>query len=98
MTRDTDSARTLHSFMKTHLTIFRRADMLLERRTRYPKVQIMGRWASRPAKNDPLLREIQEAVKGMSIDRKVSSGATTLFDGQAAEKDELPGTSKQAPR
>jgi hypothetical protein len=70
--------------MKTHFTTFRRADMWLERRSRYPKVQIMGRWASRPAKKDPLLREIQEAVKGMFIDRQVSSGIVTLVDGQTA--------------
>jgi hypothetical protein len=58
--------------------------MLLERRTRYPKVQVLGRWVSRPAEKDPLLREIQEAVKGMSIDRQVSSGTVTLVDGQTA--------------
>jgi hypothetical protein len=72
--------------------------MLLERRTRYPKVQIMGRWASRPGKKDPLLREIQGAVEGMSIDRKVSSAAVALIDGHAVEKDDFPRSSKQISR
>lgn len=62
--------------------------MMLERRSHYPKVKVYGLWyARRQPKNDSLLREIQEAVKGMSVNRQISSGAVTLIDGQTAEKD-----------
>lgn len=69
--------------------------MMIERRTQYPKVQVLGRWVSRPAKTDPLVREIQEAVNGMSIDRQVSSGAVSVVDGQTAENDFVTGSSQQ---
>ncbi|CAG8919613.1 unnamed protein product [Penicillium salamii] len=65
---------TLRGFMKYHFTAFRRSEAMLERRARYPKVKAYGVFSvSRQPKNDPLLREIQEAVKNMSIERQHSS-------------------------
>lgn len=40
----------------------------------------------RQAKDDPLLREIQEAMKCMSSDRQVSSDEVTLAEGQKPRK------------
>jgi hypothetical protein len=49
--------------------------MMLERRKKYPKLKAYGGLysVSRQPKNDPLLREIQEAVKTMSVDGSVLS-------------------------
>jgi hypothetical protein len=70
--------------------------MMLERRSHYPKVKVYGLWyARRQPKNDPLLREIQEAVKGMSVIRQVSSEAVILAEGQTAEKGRLAGSFQQ---
>lgn len=69
---------------------------MLERRSHYPKVKVYGLWyARRQPKNDPLLREIQEAVNGMSVNRQVSSGAVSLLESQKAEKDPLTGALQQ---
>ncbi|CAI7636757.1 unnamed protein product [Penicillium glandicola] len=82
------NSKTLDSFMRNHVPHFRRAHVILERNSqyRYPKVKVYGLYyAARQPKNDPLIREIQEAVKGMSMDGQASSGAVTLVDGQKAE-------------
>lgn len=73
--------------------------MILQCRRRYPRVKKYGLYyVGRELKNDPLLREIQEAVKGMSIERQVSSGAVTIVDGQTAKKDPLTGSFQQHPQ
>lgn len=88
--------KTLYSFLRNNLPHVQRSDMMLERRSHYPKVKVYGLWyARRQPKNDPLLREIQEAVKGMSVNRQVSSGALSLAESQTAEIDRLAGSFQQ---
>lgn len=66
---------------------------MLERRARYPKVKAYGLFSvSRQPKNDPLLREIQEAVKNMSIGRQHSSDEVTLVDISKAEEGNIRAT------
>jgi hypothetical protein len=54
--------------------------MILGHRKKYPKVKVYGGLYSVPRqpKNDPLLREIQEAVKTMSLDNQVPSDEVML--------------------
>lgn len=87
--------RTLYSYLRNNLPYVQRGYIILERRTLYPKVQVLGRWVHRPAKTDPLVREIQEAVIGLTMDRQVTSGTATLVDGQSAEKNPLTGWFQQ---
>ncbi|OQD99672.1 hypothetical protein PENVUL_c063G06880 [Penicillium vulpinum] len=64
--------KTLTSSMNKYFPNFQRSGMMLERRRHYPKVKVYGiYYVSRQPKNDPLLREIQEAVKSMSVNRQV---------------------------
>jgi len=62
--------------------------MIRSRRRLWPKVKVYGGLysVSRQPKNDPLLREIQEAVKNMSVDRHNSSDEVTIVGTQKTEK------------
>lgn len=55
--------------------------MMLMRRRNYPKVKILGGLYSvrREPKDDPILREIKDAVNGMPVQRHSSSGEVTLM-------------------
>jgi ribosomal protein L24E len=62
--------------------------MMLERRSRYPKVKVYGLYnAARQPKNDPWISEIKEAIEAMSIGKQDSSSQAT-FSGSEI----LPGT------
>lgn len=66
---------------------------MMERFSHYPRVKVYGLWyVRRQPRNDPLLLEIQEAVKGMSVNRQLSSDAATLVGGETAENDYLTGS------
>lgn len=69
---------------------------MLQRRRKYPKVKVYGLYhVKRQPKTDPLLREIEDAIKGMSIDRQVSSGEGTLIGGQGFEEKPLAALSQR---
>ncbi|OQE36867.1 hypothetical protein PENCOP_c011G04056 [Penicillium coprophilum] len=82
--------KTLRGFLHNYHPQFRRADMIIQRNLRFesPKVKGHGFWYIQP-RNDPLIREIQEAVKTMSLDRRVPSGKITVVEGQDTEHNHM---------
>ncbi|CAG8045177.1 unnamed protein product [Penicillium nalgiovense] len=79
--------RTLYTILRHNFPRIQRSEMIMRRRSHYPRVKVHRFWyGRRQPKNDPLLREIQEAVKGISIHGQVSPGAVTLVGGRNAEK------------
>ncbi|KAJ5765992.1 Acyl transferase/acyl hydrolase/lysophospholipase [Penicillium nucicola] len=61
------TSKSMSSFLKNNFSGFRRSEMMQERRGHYPKVKVYGIFhASQQPKNDPLVREIKEAINNMA--------------------------------
>lgn len=62
--------------------------MMFSRRKNYPRVKILGGLysARREPKNDPIIREIKDAVNCMSIQRHAPSGEFTLVESSGIYK------------
>ncbi|KAJ5238211.1 Acyl transferase/acyl hydrolase/lysophospholipase [Penicillium chrysogenum] len=90
------SSDTLHTFLSKHFRRYRHSDMIQGRRLRrakeFPKLMVGGfLFVPRKPKNDLLLREIQEAMKDMSMEGQVSSGEVTLVDDQNQNQEKVVG-------
>ncbi|KAJ5316420.1 hypothetical protein N7476_006727 [Penicillium atrosanguineum] len=74
--------------LKFYFVQLERSNMMLKRRKYYPKVKILGGLSSvrREPKDDPIIREIKDAVNCMTIPRHFSSGEVTLMEGCSVRK------------